>query len=102
MKTSKTTAAFLAATLIAAALPASAGADRQYYEHNRGNYITREKAAQIASNKVGGGTAVEVEFDRSRSKPDHFDVEIRKADGRKYDVEVNARTGEVLSSRLDD
>ena len=42
MKTSKTTAAFLAATLIAAALPASAGSDRQYYEHNRGNYITRE------------------------------------------------------------
>ena len=102
MKISKTTAAFLAATLIAAALPASAGSDRQYYEHNRGNYITRETAAQFASHKVGGGIAVDVDFDTTRSKPDHFDVEIRKADGRQYEVEVHARTGEVLSSRLDD
>ena len=52
--------------------------------------------------KVGGGQATEVEFDRSRNKPDHFDVDVRTANGQKYEVEVNAKTGAVISSKLDD
>ncbi|WP_325313188.1 PepSY domain-containing protein [Kingella oralis] len=56
----------------------------------------------MAVAKVGGGQATEVEFDRSRNKPDHFDVDVRTANGQKYEVEVDAKTGAVLSSQLDD
>ena len=52
--------------------------------------------------KVGGGQATDVEFDHSRTKPDHFDVEVRLPNGQEYEVEVNAKTGAVMSSRLDD
>ena len=51
---------------------------------------------------MGGGQATEVEVDRSRNKSDHFDVDVRTANGQKYEVEVDAKTGAVLSSQLDD
>ena len=51
---------------------------------------------------MGGGQATDVEFDRSRNKPDHFDVNVHTANGQKYEVKVDAKTGAVLSSKLDD
>ncbi|MBH5329490.1 PepSY domain-containing protein [Eikenella sp. S3360] len=91
----------LLAALFAAA-PAFADGDQLHYERNRQSYISHERAAQIAVSAVGGGQATEVEFDRSRTKPDHFDVDVRAADGRKHEVEIDAKTGSVLSNRLDD
>lgn len=81
--------------------PAFADGDQLHYERNRQSYISYERAAQIAVSKVGGGQVTEIEFDRSRTQPDHFDVDVRLPDGRKYDVEIDARTGNVLSNRLD-
>ena len=102
----KTVAVLLATAFTVVATPALAGGDYLHYEQNRASYITHEKAAQIAVAKVGGGQATEVEFDRSRNKPDHFDVDVdvdvRTANGQKYEVEVDAKTGAVLSSHLDD
>ncbi|OAM34407.1 peptidase [Eikenella sp. NML96-A-049] len=93
----------LSLTLLAALFTAPAFADgnQLHYEHNRQSYISYDRAAQIAVSKVGGGQATEVEFDRSRTKPDHFDVDVRLPDGRKYEVEIDAQTGNVLSSHLD-
>lgn len=103
MKTSnKIKAVLFAAVFSGLSAPALADGDHLHYEQNRAKYITHEKAAKIAVAHVGGGEAVEVEFDRSRYKPDHFDVEVRAKDFRKYDVEVDAKTGKVISSKLDD
>ena len=100
--TQKTAAVLFAALFAAVSAPALAGGDYLHYEQNRASYITHEKAAQIAVAKVGGGQATDVEFDRSRNKPDHFDVDVRTVNGQKYEVEVNAKTGAVISSKLDD
>ena len=100
--TNKTAAVLFAALFAAVSTPALAGGDYLHYEQNRARYITHEKAAQIAVAKVGSGQATEVEFDRSRNKPDHFDVDVRTANGQKYEVEVDAKTGAVSSSRQDD
>ena len=99
MKLTNKTAAVIFAAISA---PALAGGDYLHYEKNRAQYITHGKAAQIAVAKVGGGQATDVEFDRSRNKPDHFDVDVRMANGQKYEVKVDAKTGAVLSSHLDD
>ena len=98
----KTAAVLLSAAFVAVSAPALAGGDYLHYEKNRASYITHEKAAQIAVAKVGGGQATDVEFDRSRNKPDHFDMDVRMANGQKYEVKVDAKTGAVLSSKLDD
>ena len=100
--TNKTAAILFAAAFASLAAPALADGDYLHYEQNRASYITHEKAAQIAVAKVGGGQATDVEFDRSRNKPDHFDVDVRMANGQKYEVKVDAKTGAVLSSHLDD
>ena len=100
--TNKTAAVIFAAVFAAISAPALANGDYLHYEKNRASYITHEKAAQIAVAKVGGGQATNVEFDRSRNKPDHFDVDVRTANGQKYEVKVDAKTGAVLSSKLDD
>ncbi len=100
--TNKTAAVIFAAAFAAISAPALADGDYLHYEKNRASYITHEKAAQIAVAKVGGGQATNVEFDRSRNKPDHFDVDVRMANGQKYEVKVDAKTGAVLSSHLDD
>ena len=98
----KTVAVLFAAAFAAVSTPALADGDYLHYEKNRSSYISHEKAAQIAVAKVGGGQATDVEFDHSRTKPDHFDVEVRLPNGQEYEVEVNAKTGAVMSSRLDD
>ena len=98
----KTVAILLATAFTVVATPALADGDYRHYEQNRAQYITHEKSAQIAVAKVGSGQAPEVEFDRSRSKPDYFDVDVRTANGQKYEVEVDAKTGAVSSSRQDD
>ena len=100
--TNKTAVVIFAAAFAAISAPALADGDYLHYEKNRASYITHEKAAQIAVAKVGGGQATDVEFDRSRNKPDHFDVDVRMANGQKYEVKVDAKTGVVLSSHLDD
>ena len=100
--TNKTAAVIFAAAFAAISAPALADGDYLHYEKNRASYITHEKAAQIAMAKVGGGQATDVEFDRSRNKPDHFDVDVRMANGQKYEGNVDAKTGAVLSSHLDD
>ena len=51
---------------------------------------------------VGGGLVKDVEFDRSRMGPDHFDVEVVTANGVEYDVKVDAKTGQILRSKIDD
>jgi len=42
-----------------------------------------------------------VEFDHE-ARDDHFDVDVRTADGREYDVKIDARSGKVRYVKRDD
>lgn len=88
--------------MAAATTPVLADNDHLYYEQNRSQYITYEKASQIATEATGGGQVTDIEFDRSLSQADHFDVEVRKPNGQEYDVKIDAKTGKVISKHLDD
>lgn len=66
---------------------------------NSNKYIGAEKAKLIAIEKVGGGVVTKVEFDNDDGVP-VYEVEIIK-DNYEYDVEVHAKTGEILDIDMD-
>lgn len=63
-----------------------------------GGFISSEEAAGIAIDAAGGGTVKEWELDKEDNEYD-FEVDY---DGREYEVEINATTGEVLDVEQDD
>lgn len=63
-----------------------------------GDFISSEEAARIAIDAAGGGTVKESELDKEDSEYD-FEIDY---DGREYEVEINAVTGEVLDVEQDD
>lgn len=83
------------------ALPAFAQSDAQEYaELLQGAKITYSEAGDIAAQKVGGGTVVKSELDNHRLKV-VFEVAVLTADGRLYDVNVNAADGTVINVKED-
>lgn len=58
--------------------------------------ISSQQATSTATNYVGGGTVTDVDF-----KGSYYEVDVRKADGQKHEVKINAQTGKVISSKLD-
>lgn len=95
------TGSILAAAVVFAAAPARAADDNAYYARHRKQFISYERAAQIARQAVKGGRVTDVEFDHA-PRDDHFDVEVRAADGREYDVKIDARSGKVRYVKRDD
>ena len=91
----------IAATFAFASAPALADDDDAYYARHRKQFITHERAAQIARQAVKGGRVTSVEFDHE-ARDDHFDVDVRTADGREYDVKIDARSGKVRYVKRDD
>ena len=71
----------IAATFAFASAPALADDDDAYYARHRKQFISHERAAQIARQAVKGGRVTSVEFDHE-ARDDHFDVDVRAADGR--------------------
>lgn len=62
-----------------------------------GEYISYEKAREIAVNQVGGNIRVDdVELDRNRRHGVYYEVELQKG-LLEYSVKVDAKTGKVLS-----
>lgn len=59
-----------------------------------GAQISYERAEEIALAKVGGGTVREIELDRERGVL-VYDAEI-KYNGVKYEVDIDAITGEIV------
>lgn len=92
---------FALALAVGFTAPALADDDYRYYEQNRSQFISHDRAAEIASEAVGGGRVTDVEFDRDYHG-DHFEVEVIGNDGREHDVTVDAKSGKVLSKRVDD
>ena len=91
----------IAATFAFASAPALADDDDAYYARHRKQFISHERAAQIARQVVKGGRVTSVEFDHE-ARDDHFDVDVRAADGREYDVKIDARSGKVRYVKRDD
>lgn len=94
--------ATLAVLMSAVATPALADNDQLYYEQHRNQFISYEQAGDAALKAVGKGTIVDIEFEHKRSLGDFFDVEVRTPDARKYDVRIDAKTGRVVYSHIDD
>lgn len=101
LKLNKTAAVMLAAASLFAAAPAMADDDERHLQQNPGKYITHDAAANAALKKFPGAHIKEVDFDMSRSRGAHYDVELVTKEGREYDVTVDAKNGKILSSRID-
>ena len=99
MLTIRKTAAALFAAAATLATPALAGEDERYYEQNRSQYISHERAAQIAAEHVGG-RAGEVDFEYSRLRGAYFEVEVHTSNGE-HEVDIDAKTGRVLKVERD-
>lgn len=98
MKTLRHT--LIALLTAATGLPALADDDYRHYDQHRDTYISHDKAADIAVQNVGSGRVVDVEFDRDWNG-DHFEVEVIAADGREHDITIDAKSGKVLSAKID-
>ena len=80
----------LAAVLIAAMLMTSPAALAK--KHRR--TISEEEAAMIANSMIQG-RVVDVDYEHRKHGRSDYEVESRK-DGRKYEVYVDAKTGELI------
>ncbi|WP_422484981.1 PepSY domain-containing protein [Gudongella sp. DL1XJH-153] len=77
--------------------------DDDYYDdeykdepNESANWISIEEAREIALEEVGGGTITELEID------DHkYEIEIRY-DGKEYEMEINAMSGDIIKLEVDD
>lgn len=77
-------------------------ADDDYiYQQNKAQYISHEKAAQIAKAQVKDSQVKNVEFDYESYHGATFDVELFTGQGIEYDVKVDAKTGKVLKVKRD-
>ncbi|MBZ5664686.1 MAG: PepSY domain-containing protein [Acidobacteriia bacterium] len=64
------------------------GASRQY--------ISKARAEQIALNAVGGGKVLLAKLE-TNDKPVDWSVDVQAANGKEYEVKVNAYTGKVIA-----
>lgn len=92
----------LTAALLAISVPALAD-DEHMYQQNRDQYISHEKARDIAIEAVGGGTVEygNVDFEYNQKRGAYFEVEVLGKDGKEYDVKVDAKTGKILHKQQD-
>lgn len=91
----------LSATAMTFAMSASADDDQRIYKQNKAQYISLAKAGEIAKAHVKGSAVKQVKFDHDSTYGAHFDVDVATAQGD-YDVSVDAKSGKVLKSELDD
>ena len=63
-------------------------------------FITKAQAAQIAAEAVGGGFVKDIDFERGFSGT-YYEIEVLDNKGREFEVNVDAKTGKVLSKRRD-
>ncbi|PIC84309.1 peptidase [Sporosarcina sp. P1] len=70
-----------------------------HWQHPQYRRISMEQANEIALQRVRGEVVKsELEFDDGMLI---YEVDIRTAEGHKYEVKIDAVTGEVLKVKLD-
>lgn len=88
--------------MLSVAIPAFADNDELHYQQNQNRYISYKQAAQKAISHIGSGMAKDIDFEYSFNKKAYFEVEVLKPNGQEYNVKVDAQSGEIISSKLDD
>lgn len=61
------------------------------------SYISKAQAKQIALEAVGGGRVLLVRLE-TNDNPPVWSVDVRAANGREYEIKVNAFTGKVVAT----
>lgn len=81
---------------------ASAGvSDRAYYEQNKASLISQDKASAIATAHIKNSTVIKTDFEYDDGVA-YYEVKVKDAQGSRHEVVVDAKTGQVLDSELDD
>lgn len=89
-------------TSVLFAASAMADDDARIYEQNKNQYITHAKASKIAKSHVKGVRVNKVDFDHDNRFGAHFNVEVVANGGAKYEVAIDAVSGKVLHSEIED
>lgn len=69
--------------------------DRRIYQQNKAQYISKQKAIQIAKNRVKNSQVKKAKFDHDNGVAT-YKVELRTKSGVEYDVKINAKTGKII------
>lgn len=101
LKTLMTAVVVATATLTTTPVVLADDDDRRIYQQNKAQYISHQKAGQIAKNRVKNSRVVKVEFDHDDGIAT-YQVELRTNSGIQYDVKINAKTGKVIRVERDD
>lgn len=68
--------------------------DKRYYEENKAQLISYEKAKEIAIKASGGGEVREIEFDYNEYLGARFELDVI-FEGMDHEIEIDAKTGEI-------
>ncbi|MDO5679112.1 MAG: PepSY domain-containing protein [Pelistega sp.] len=63
--------------------------------------ISKERAVSIAERQVKGGRATDVDFERDDGRS-YYEIDVRGSNKRIYEIKVDANSGKVISSKVDD
>lgn len=96
----------LAAILVSFTLPVKAGEDVSHLEARKlqaaGEILSFEKITEIAR-KIKLGEILETELERSRKSDLYiYEVEILDVNGVVWELDINAKTGELMKIEIDD
>lgn len=96
----------VAAIFVSFTLPVKAGEDISHLEARKlqaaGEILSFETIAEIAR-KIKPGTILETELERGRRDGLYFyEVEILDAKGVVWELDINAKTGEMMKIEIDD
>jgi uncharacterized membrane protein YkoI len=96
----------VAVMFVSFTLPVKAGEDVSYTEARKlqakGEILSFEKIAEIAR-KIKPGEILETELERSRKSGLYiYELEILDANGVVWELDINAKTGEMMKIEIDD
>lgn len=99
-------AGLAAALFIIFSIPAKAGEDVSHIEARKlqaaGEILSLEKIAEIART-IKPGDILETELERSRKSGIYiYEIEILDAKGVVWELDINAKTGELIKIEIDD
>lgn len=69
--------------------------DHRIYQQNKAQYISKQKAIQIAKNRVKNSQVKKAKFDHDNGVAT-YKVELRTKSGVEYGVKINAKTGKII------
>ena len=68
--------------------------DAGYDQQHQGEYISHDKAAEIAIQAAGGGIVTDVDFEYSQYRGARFEVEVHH-NGMEHDIVIDAKSGKI-------